>query len=331
MNISRSIQTTRPLARGRSTSQQRTNQQAFMAMAVMLALVLTAQVDRAKRQSLLAAFAPLEQQNRRRFFVNSLEQGQYPVTSLVFWSRATFRGSTLVLHQTPTMPRARGKPRRGAAWYTAESRRQRKKNFEKAIAMAARRRNKTPRTPPMAYVEEVIPEEGMESVPEHMLFTVPDNWNPPSDFGPDSKPPPARILAGPNATRFEEPFPTCYVEEETPPEPPREATRQAHNQQVHIHQEAAGTTPTESIDSHSQEQPFLADLGCLNLIFEVRSLLDDQIFRLARIDQRLDMLFAAHSRTLPKRQCPTCARAYAFPAGWRQPEDEDKCAGSKVN
>jgi hypothetical protein len=109
-----------------------------------------------------------------------------------------------------------------------------------------------------------------------------------------------------------------------------EAALQAHNQQVHTHQEAAETTPTESIDSHSQEQPFLADLGCLNLIFEVRSLLDDQIFRLTQIDQRLDMLFAAHSRTLPTRQCPTCARAYVFPAGWRQHEDEDKRKGSKV-
>ena len=81
-----------------------------------------------------------------------------------------------------------------------------------------------PRMPPMAYVEEVILEEGMESVPEHTLFTVSDNWNPPSDFGPDSKPSSARILAGPNATCFKEPFPTCYVEEELPPEPPREAT-----------------------------------------------------------------------------------------------------------
>jgi hypothetical protein len=64
----------------------------------------------------------------------------------------------------------------------------------------------------MAYVEEVIPEEGMESVPEHTLFTVPDNCNLPSKFGLDSKPPPARILPGPNATSLEEPYPTCYVE-----------------------------------------------------------------------------------------------------------------------
>jgi hypothetical protein len=255
-----------------------------MVMAVMLALVLIAQVDRAKRQSLFAASAPLEQQNCRSFSSTPLEQWQHPVTSSVFWSKATFRESTLAIYRTPTMPRARGKPRRGAAWYTAESRRQRKKNFEKAIAMAASRRRTTPRTPPMAYVEEVTLEDGLESVPEHTLFTVPDNWNPPSEFGPDNKPPPASIMPGPNATSLEEPYPTCYVEEEIPPEPPMEEALQAHNQQAHTHHEADETTPTGSIDSHSQEQPLLVDSGYLNLIFEVRSLLDDQIFRLARID-----------------------------------------------
>jgi hypothetical protein len=301
-----------------------------MAMAVMLALILITQVDRAKRQSLFAASAPLEQQHCSRFSSTPLEQQQHSVAPSEFWSKATHLERTLVIYRTPTMPRARGKPRRGAAWYTAESRRQRKKKFEKAIAMAAIRRSTTPRMPPMAYVEEVIPEDGLESFPEHTLFTVPDNWNPPSEFGSDSKPPPVSILPGPSATSLEEPYPTCYVEEEIPPEPPMEAALQAHNQQAHTHHEAAETIPPVSIDSHRQEQPLFADSGYLTLIFELRSLLDDQIFRLARIDQRLDLLFAAHSRTLPKRQCPTCAQTYAFPAGWRQHEDEDKRAGSKV-
>jgi len=35
---------------------------------------------------------------------------------------------------------------------------------------------------PMAYVEEVISEEPFQVPPEHFLFTVPDNWNPSSDF-----------------------------------------------------------------------------------------------------------------------------------------------------
>jgi hypothetical protein len=34
----------------------------------------------------------------------------------------------------------------------------------------------------MAYVEEVFPEEPIQVPPEHLLFTVPDNWQPPSNF-----------------------------------------------------------------------------------------------------------------------------------------------------
>jgi hypothetical protein len=228
------------------------------------------------------------------------------------------------------MPRARGKPRRGAAWYTTESRRKRKENFEKAMAMAAKRRRNRPRTPPMAYVEEVIPEGGLESPPEHTLFIVSDNSNPHPNFGPDSKPPPASTMLEPHATISETPYSPCYVEEEVPPKPTREAEMQEHTRQWHTNQEAEATTFEGLMDNHRPEQPPSVDWGYLNLIFEMRSMLEDQIFRLARMDQRLDMLFAAHSRTLPKKQCPTCAQAYSFPAGWRQSEDEDKRAGSKV-
>jgi hypothetical protein len=66
------------------------------------------------------------------------------------------------------MPRLRGTPRRGAAWHAAKSRRKHKEVFEKAMAVAARRR----RMRGMAIVKEVIPDEGLESPPEHTLFTV---------------------------------------------------------------------------------------------------------------------------------------------------------------
>jgi hypothetical protein len=269
-----------PFAQGKGTSHQRTHQRILMAMAVMLARVLISQVNREKHQSLFAASAPLEQQHCSRFSSTPPDQQQQFVAPAEFWSKATHQGRTLVIYQTPTMPRARGKPRRGAAWYTTESRHQRKKKFEKAITMAAIRRSTTPRMPPMAYVEEVIPKGGLESVHEHTLFTVPNNWNPPSEFGSDSKPPPVSIPPGPSATSLEEPYPTCYVEEEIPPEPPGEAALQAHKQQEHTHHEAAEPIPPLSMDSHRQEQSLFADSGYLTLIFELRSLLDDQIFHL---------------------------------------------------
>jgi hypothetical protein len=96
------------------------------------------------------------------------------------------------------------------------------------------------------------------------------------------------------------------VEEEVPPEPTKEAKGQAQARQRHKTQEAEAATSEEFMEIHRPEQPPSVDWGYLNLVFEMRNMLEDQIFRLARMDQRLDMFFAAHSRTLPKKQCLTC-------------------------
>jgi hypothetical protein len=123
---------------------------------------------------------------------------------------------------TPTLdlvlsiPRARGRPRRGAGWYAADSRWKRQKKFEKALSLAKRRR---PRksigtgTPPMAYVEEIPPEESLQNFSESLLFTVPDNWNPPTCFGVDAMTPSPRDEHGPSDTPVEE-FTPFFVEEE---------------------------------------------------------------------------------------------------------------------
>jgi hypothetical protein len=46
----------------------------------------------------------------------------------------------------------------------------------------------------------------------------------------------------------------------------------------------------------------------LKLIFEMHSLVDDQAFRTTRLHQRLDLLYAAYSNAIPRRQCPTYAQ-----------------------
>jgi hypothetical protein len=51
----------------------------------------------------------------------------------------------------------------------------------------------------------------------------------------------------------------------------------------------------------------------LNLIFEVHNLVEDQIFRVVRVSQRLDMLYAAYSKATPRCQCPTCAQPFVLP------------------
>jgi hypothetical protein len=58
--------------------------------------------------------------------------------------------------------------------------------LERALSIArtqriqAARRGGMVRSPPMAYVEEVIPEEPIQIPLESLLFTVPENWQPPS-------------------------------------------------------------------------------------------------------------------------------------------------------
>jgi hypothetical protein len=90
--------------------------------------------------------------------------------------------------------------------------------------MASLRRHKKPRTPPMAYVAEITLDEAMQSYPKLPLFTVPDNWNPPTDFGTYDKILPSGKPLGSSATRLIEDFTTCYVEEETLPAQKEEMT-----------------------------------------------------------------------------------------------------------
>jgi hypothetical protein len=94
----------------------------------------------------------------------------------------------------------------------------------------------------MAYVEETAPDEPIQNCPEHLLFTVPDNWNPPTVFGNETK-----LLALGTSHRCREDeqaedFTTCYVKEElsgsgdkkanpTSGAPPGTTTRQ-NSQQV---------------------------------------------------------------------------------------------------
>ena len=103
--------------------------------------------------------------------------------------------------------------------------------------------------------------------------------------------------------------------EEAPPEPTKEAAETGRERRWHRTQDAEAATREDCM-----EQPPAADWGYLNLVFEIRNKLDDQIFRLERMDQWMDMFFAAHSRASAKKQCPTCARTYTFPARWRHSE-----------
>jgi hypothetical protein len=131
----------------------------------------------------------------------------------------------------------------------------------------------------------------------------------------EDKPPPRDTQKDFKANSPEEHFPTCFVEEETHLDATTGTVTQSLNRSEKTSREETESGHPASVDNHWLEQPPFTDSGHLALIFELRSLMDDRVFHLARIDQWLDMLFTAHSKNLPQRQCPTCAQPYVLPAG----------------
>ena len=311
------INPTSPLARGTSTRLDTTINQAIIAMKARLMRDLKAQLmfflivwgTGTENQTLRLAPALVDQHHRCRL----------PVHSKVVAIPEAAGDSTRGWHFCWTsMPRLRGTPRRGAAWYAAKSRRKRKQQFEAALALATRRRKERARSLPMAYVVEEIPEGGIpESIPEHLIFTVPENWHPPSDFNLSRWPFHSRANTEPPARSPEELPPPCHIEEETHPEETKEVPK-GHEDEKEL---PTGHDQEPSAEKGQDHEPS-TQWDCLSLIFEIRSLMGDHNFRLTRIEQRMDMYFAAHSRTHPRRQCPTYARAYAFPAGWKITGDQ---------
>ena len=66
----------------------------------------------------------------------------------------------------------------------------------------------------MAYVEDTAPDEHIQNSPEQLIFTVPNNWNPPTVFGNETK-----LLDLGTSHRCKEDEQTediriCYVKEE---------------------------------------------------------------------------------------------------------------------
>jgi len=67
----------------------------------------------------------------------------------------------------------------------------------------------------MAYAEEIFLEEPIQVPSEHLLFTVPENWNPPTFFPMEvtMEATGAHQYLHRGANQTEEP-PTCYIEED---------------------------------------------------------------------------------------------------------------------
>jgi hypothetical protein len=181
------------------------------------------------------------------------------------------------------MPRERGKPKRGPSWYFYVARQRCLRKLAQASSTTLIQRNKESKSPPMAYVEEEFPEEPITVPPDSLLYTVLDHHDRPNTSLP----------AIATTTTLE--GTTCIVQEEIPwadrpVEPP----------------------PHTSAMARELHSPCFLAPEHLELIFEMRRDMMEQLHRHTLLSSRLDMLFDAFSCTQSKQRCPTCAQPYVF-------------------
>jgi hypothetical protein len=238
--------------------------------------------------------------------------------------------------------------------------------LERALSIArtqriqATRRGGMVRSPPMAYVEEVIPEEPIQIPLESLLFTVPENWQPPSNFFvEDTKPATAAHHDTNTMEEKIEEVHICIVEEEfsrrnsstwplrmpyfqkatifqchSEGRGPREGGRSTGMERNEEHKDGAqdgvqaatgeaveglgGTMmeggevfappPISIVPEPWRAPPPFFHPEQLELVFDLRSQMADQVHRGTLMHQRIDMLYEAFSNAPAGQKCPTCAR-----------------------
>jgi hypothetical protein len=202
------------------------------------------------------------------------------------------------------MPRIRGRPRRGTGWRAPETRRKRHQRFVRAFQAAKKNRRGGATFAPLS--PRTLLEEDLPMIP---VVPTTHSVTPTTASTPDNLPQPDTTLS--------EFYAACIVEEEPPDlsatehkhgPPPECTTREPELNNEDVNPERISPPP-----------PSMLHHDHLQLIFDLRSLVDDQAFRTVSISQRLDMLFAAYSEASPRRQCPTCAQPFTLPGNGGTP------------
>jgi hypothetical protein len=154
----------------------------------------------------------------------------------------------------------------------------------------------------MAYVEEEVPQDPPLEPTDSFLFSASDILTPPltsghhsleGDFAPD--------LGG------------CPVEEEIPTVEQEEEAQPVGDSQPPV----ASAPDSPRTWRFSEEH--------LQLIFEMRRDVAEQLHRQTTLSRRLDVLFDALSSEPAKNRCPTCCQTYVFTL---RPTDGDDNSGS---
>jgi hypothetical protein len=223
------------------------------------------------------------------------------LTSSIMLDQTSMQQDFLALLSVPAMPCLRGKPRRGAGWYAAASRRKRHREIQNAMSLARRRRRQEIRaenSPPGTVIEEDPSIQLPPDFSNQKMVTFPDDWDPLARAFRSRITPPGSTSSE-QAMEGDPGSAHCTIEEE-----------QEIEAEPVQNEESQG--PDEAQPRSTSPPPLPPEQ--LHLIFDLRSLVEDLIFRAVCTSQRLDMLFTAHSCASPKQMCPTCAQPYTIPA-----------------
>jgi hypothetical protein len=212
--------------------------------------------------------------------------------------------------------------------------------LEHALSIARTQRWEKPRMLPMAYVEKVIPKEPIQHPLESLLFTVLDNWQPPSHI-PTSTSASTIVQQAQEAREeatyiIEEDFPEEFlhldpadttqtkdsaVEELTTVDVMEAARANSGEAATVLDTEVEGSPvlappPLSTLPDFCQAPPPFFHPEQLGLVFELRSQMVEQIHRDILMHQRIDMLYKAYSNAPAAQRCSTYARPFML-----QPRD----------
>jgi hypothetical protein len=232
-------------------------------------------------------------------FVHCYRHSSRPPTLLANSPQLVQRDRTGSLTLLVIMPRLRGRPRRGTGWRAPETRRQRHQRFVRAFHVAKQNRRGGATTAPATHEEEGLAMAHHDVSPEDRKPVAPlPSLEIPAIVLSQATPPQQVITS----SDFYAP---CVIEEELPDLTTRE----------HEHGQATDCTSRAPAMQHEEAEPpplSLLHPDHLQLIFDLRSSVDDQMFRTEGISRRLDMLYMAYSQASPSRRCPTCAQDFTF-------------------
>lgn len=263
--------------------------------------------------------------------------GEFPLENCS-WQSHGYQCLCITVRVPGNMPRTRGVPRRGSAWYARKEQRKRRGQIERALVLATSILTQRARAEEKALLSTIAEAQlggsslntvKMEESTEHFFpaciveedLTLGDLTAMATPSDNQTKP---RRGDGLPMLNWDDEAPGCIIEEEPPEQEMVLSTAtgevQSDEQQA---DERIGRQDDRMPEVRDDMHGFLGSEEHLSLVFELRGHMADLEHRALVMGQRLDVLFDAYSDAPDRRKCPLCAQPFAIQAGatWKAGEE----------